>query len=245
MPLALLLFLICALLASVVLAASTTAVGSYSKLSQADQRYYCVTSAADLLKGKLDGSSVTVTVEQAKASAAAPATVTKVTVDAVEASVEGSGDDSKVSIDESDLTLAQLAAMCLLMGGQQPSGGYKAETVSDIPDNPVENSPVALGSYVVDFADASEDSTLDASVKAILSASVKAAVSDAGLTLQVDSPHEEDSIDYFSLALGFDADVDVTESTRTTRDAGGVETTTITKTAVVTWAASDLTKAGA
>ncbi len=57
---ALLLFLVCTLIGSVILAAGTAAAGRVSKLNEMDQRYYSVTSAADLLAGMLDGQSVTV-----------------------------------------------------------------------------------------------------------------------------------------------------------------------------------------
>ena len=56
----LLLFLICAVVGSVVLAAGTTAGGRFSKLSEMDQRYYSVSSAAELLGQELDGQKVTI-----------------------------------------------------------------------------------------------------------------------------------------------------------------------------------------
>ncbi len=55
---ALLLFLVCAVLCSVILAAATAASGRMSKIAENDQRYYCVSSAAELLKELLDGKSV-------------------------------------------------------------------------------------------------------------------------------------------------------------------------------------------
>nr|WP_297706949.1 hypothetical protein [uncultured Butyrivibrio sp.] len=57
---ALLLFLVCAVLSSVILAAATAAAGRMSKIAESDQRYYAVTSAAELLKDLLDGKSVSV-----------------------------------------------------------------------------------------------------------------------------------------------------------------------------------------
>lgn len=47
---ALLLFLVCAVLSSVVIVAATTASGRISRLAETDQRYYAVTSAAELLR---------------------------------------------------------------------------------------------------------------------------------------------------------------------------------------------------
>ena len=58
--LALLLFLVCAVLGSVVLTAGTAASGRLSELASMDQRYYAVTSAVGLLKNELDGKTVTI-----------------------------------------------------------------------------------------------------------------------------------------------------------------------------------------
>lgn len=63
MPLALLLFLICALLASVVLAASSTVGGRHSQLIESDQSYYGVASAVELFQKELTGTPVAITCE--------------------------------------------------------------------------------------------------------------------------------------------------------------------------------------
>ena len=55
---ALLLFLVCAVLCSVILTAATTASGRMSNLAETDQRYYAVTSAAELMKGLINGQTV-------------------------------------------------------------------------------------------------------------------------------------------------------------------------------------------
>ena len=55
---ALLLFLVCAVVSSVVLAAGTAASGRMSQSVSNDQRYYSVTSAAEFLKKEIDGKSV-------------------------------------------------------------------------------------------------------------------------------------------------------------------------------------------
>ena len=57
---ALLLFLICAVVSSVVLTAATAASGRMSKTAEYDQRYYSVTSAAELMKEQLDGKTVSI-----------------------------------------------------------------------------------------------------------------------------------------------------------------------------------------
>ena len=62
---ALLLFLVCAVIGSVVLAAGTAASGRVSQLAQADGRYYAVTSAAQLFREELNGQGF-ITVEQTR-----------------------------------------------------------------------------------------------------------------------------------------------------------------------------------
>lgn len=57
---ALLLFLVCAVLGSVVLAAGTAASGRLSEMTEMDQRYYSVTSAADLFCDTLCERQITV-----------------------------------------------------------------------------------------------------------------------------------------------------------------------------------------
>ena len=57
---ALLLFLVCAVLCSVLLTAATIASGRMSNTAELDQRYYSVTSAAELVKDMIDGETVSV-----------------------------------------------------------------------------------------------------------------------------------------------------------------------------------------
>ena len=59
---ALLLFLVCAVVGSVVLAAGTAAAGRLSQQVESDQRYYSVSSAARLLQTEIEDLSVTKTV---------------------------------------------------------------------------------------------------------------------------------------------------------------------------------------
>ena len=57
---ALLIFLVCAVVGSVVLAAGTASSGRMSQIAEMDQRYYSVNSAARLLTELIDGKSVTI-----------------------------------------------------------------------------------------------------------------------------------------------------------------------------------------
>ena len=65
---ALLIFLVCAVVCSVVLTAATTASGRMSKTAEYDQRYYSVTSAAELLKDLMSGNASIVQVQTGTAT---------------------------------------------------------------------------------------------------------------------------------------------------------------------------------
>ena len=56
---ALLLFLVCAALSAVILVAATTASGRMAGIAETDQRYYSVTSAAELFAYQLDDKTIT------------------------------------------------------------------------------------------------------------------------------------------------------------------------------------------
>ena len=58
---ALLIFLVCAVVSSVVIVAGTAAAGRMSQIAQMDQRYYAVNSAAELVRDVLESQTVTVT----------------------------------------------------------------------------------------------------------------------------------------------------------------------------------------
>ena len=53
---ALLIFLVCAVISSVVIVAATTAGGRLSGVKESDQRYFAVTAAADALRNALEGT---------------------------------------------------------------------------------------------------------------------------------------------------------------------------------------------
>ena len=62
---ALLLFLVCAVVSSVVVVAGSAVGGRMSQMAAMDQRYYAVTSAAELLRSIFDGRTVRVTTDNA------------------------------------------------------------------------------------------------------------------------------------------------------------------------------------
>ena len=60
LSMALLLFLVCAVIGAVVLTAATAAAGRASKMAESEQRYFSVTSAGELLVNELCGKPVTI-----------------------------------------------------------------------------------------------------------------------------------------------------------------------------------------
>ena len=61
---ALLLFLVCAVLCTIIIAAASVAAGRISNMAEADQRYYSVTSACEFLKKLVVGKTVTIIEEE-------------------------------------------------------------------------------------------------------------------------------------------------------------------------------------
>ena len=96
---ALLIFLVCAVVGSVVLTAGTAAAGRMSQQAVSDQRYYCVTSAVQLLIDKIDGETVTAVQQKEKSETAWP----------------------EPTLSGSDIVLLQDAAKALLALGSPPT----------------------------------------------------------------------------------------------------------------------------
>jgi len=120
LPLALLLFLICAMAASIVLSASTAAAGRASQLAETDQAYYSVTSAVNLFRDELtgaDGQGHPVTVAVKYSSAAGTGSPYQVLV-----STDG-------TVSYGTYNLLERAAVCLLLGGAAASNDA-AQTVA-------------------------------------------------------------------------------------------------------------------
>ena len=68
LSMALLLFLVCAAIGAVILTAATASAGRLSSLAEMDQRYYSVSSAAELLEQELTGKTVIVYRKSVKTS---------------------------------------------------------------------------------------------------------------------------------------------------------------------------------
>ena len=129
---ALLLFLVCAVVGSVVLTAGTAAAGRMSKIAEMDQRYYSVNSAAKLLIKLIDGEEKAVTIIKTEKDGA---------------STFSYGDGSKFDPAEFDSIVKHAAYSCIFEEGEKTcpmtlSADGKnelkvkiSETISGIGDN--------------------------------------------------------------------------------------------------------------
>ncbi len=96
---ALLLFLVCAVVSSVVIVASTAAAGRMSRMAEMDQRYYAVTSAAELLCEDIAGKTATVVVTTTtQVAEGATPTVSVPTIPTDESSGSALADDAAVQL---------------------------------------------------------------------------------------------------------------------------------------------------
>ena len=224
---ALLLFLVCAVVSSVLIAAGSAAAGRASRAAEMDQRYYSVTSAADLLRSTLDGQSVevqtgTVITEIRYSDSAAVTTEEEplpTTIDGV-----SDGGTSRRTI------LADAA--CALAGVDAAS----------FPVRRTLNLKASGGG-------------LDAGALAALSVTVKQTLSENG-TLTLDVTNTDRTKGTYALRLTFMADVSRTRDTHTDYGApefyGGAgasaytitDVTTETVTTTLTWTLTGMEKLG-
>ena len=96
---ALMLFLVCAVLSSAVIVAGTAAAGRLSRLAETDQRYYAVTSAAELLCSNISGKTITVEYNK-ETGTVIPAASTTILSDASEKLVEALSSTGEEETDE-------------------------------------------------------------------------------------------------------------------------------------------------
>ena len=119
---ALLLFLVCSVLCSVILVAATASAGRMARIRDMDERYYAVTSAAEVLKGLLDGESAT----------------------AVRTTVDGDDENATLSLEDGSLfpyparSLQEDAAYRLSQDRFQPLRNAKLDFTVTGPDSPLD-----------------------------------------------------------------------------------------------------------
>lgn len=235
LPLALLLFLICAMTASIVLAAGTVAAGRASNLNDSDQAYYGTTSAVNLFRAELAGSdgkghSVTVAVKADPSGGSGTSYQVAVTTDGKPAG--------------STYSLLERAAICLLFGGKNASNNSEAQTAANATFTTAgawENWP-STSSFVagdVGTFDVKHSSdALNATQKSALELQAKASITIDGslvLTFQKKGSGSDDYLAMFNLTC--DADIEVGEF-----EAADPSTGAEMKYATVTWIPSAVEK---
>ena len=198
---ALLLFLVCAVISSIVIVAATAVGGRASRMAEMDQRYYAVNSAAELVRDVLEAPTVTVTtgtettstVDQDDSTVAAGTTAPLTPL----VSIDGT---SLVSIDDS---LVTTAALNLAEGYADPPA---------MAAKPIELNATAAGG-------------LDASA---LTVNITPSLVQSEGKLILDISNADTSKGTYKLRLTFKADRTVSNGTQTSygartpqRDAGG------------------------
>ena len=256
LPIALLLFLICALLASVVLAAATGVSGRHTQLAQADQRYYSVASAAQLMQNEFTSQPVVITCEQEKkvttvisyaedgsaqhgdSTEQADASTFSMTVNGK--SVVSGG--STVMATEG-LTLPELTALYLFLGGKTASIDPSA-VMGD--SQAAVTSRVEVGTYTLQHTPATTAGFNAGSLTVKVHESLLPG-NQAQLRLDSAGSGETD-VSFYSLTLLCVADVDVGDATEegavetSVTSSSHVETRTVkaVRTATVSWSPSEL-----
>ena len=235
MPLALLLFLICAMTASIVLAAGTVGAGRASNLAESDQAYYSATSAVNLFRDQLAGANgqghpVTVAVKADASGGSGTSYTVAVTTDGKAAG--------------STYSLLERAAIYLLFGGRTATDSSGAQTAAQA----VFTSSSAWDSWprfdsfgvgdVGTFTVQHSGAVLSAAQKSALELQVVASITDDGslvLTFQKEGDTAGDYLAMFNLTCN----ADIETGTLETADAeAGAEI----KSATVTWVPSAVEK---
>ncbi|MBQ9544902.1 MAG: hypothetical protein IJV00_07235 [Clostridia bacterium] len=247
LSMALLLFLVCAVIGAVVLTAATASAGRMSGLVESDQRYYKVSSAAELLEDLLCGKEVKIVRTKTTLNATeTPYTVSIVDgaenvspgtpVDNVEynykttvGSVEYSSPDYLLST--ADLSFLTARAVHLLFGSascnNEAAMGYSF------------SNSESGGKFTVSHSDSSLDAEVFWSMK-----------SDGTLVLRITDGAEKDS---YSVILTLIPEVNETEKTtssdgtRTRQTSSGYiqtyeRTTVLEETSVIKWSVGSLRK---
>ncbi len=235
MPLALLLFLICAMTAAIVLAAGTVAAGRASNLTDSDQAYYGATSAANLFRDELAGSDgqghhVTVAVKADSSGTSGTSYQVAVTTDGKAAG--------------GSLSLLERAAISLLFGGKHASTSDQAQAAAQATFTTAGNWEQwpDLSSFVACDVEAFDvkhpSSALNTAQKNALEIEAKASITTDGslvITFQKKGSGQDDYLAIFNLTC--DADIETGEL-ETTDPSNGSEI----KYATVTWIPSAVEK---
>ncbi|MBR0409674.1 MAG: hypothetical protein IJI25_01545 [Eubacterium sp.] len=232
---ALLLFLVCAVISSVVLTAGTAASGRMSQIAEMDQKYYSVTSAAELIKELVNSKRIV-------AKGTLVETVTKDQTGAEQSGTEHTESD-KITIFEDGVPVGTAE--------KNSSGAYVLSS-----PNTIKNSFAADAVYTLMTAGSTDEIVKNLTLEAAGSDSLKVDIvetinpADGSLTFKVSNAAAEGA--KYSLILRFEADTSTSTGTKSAdgprehiTDNGSkydyVTTTTETTTSTWKWNLSDMT----
>ncbi len=214
---ALLLFLVCAVVSTIVLAAGTAASGRISGSVDNDRRYYSVTSACEMLMDLFDG--VTVTIQETKTGTGTDAATSLATPVVTK--------DGETITDTSNYNLLILAAKL-----------YTGTTESDDPTSFPENLEIAIDSTKNASVKATFVSEADQPDSARITLAVSSCDEDSDEDEDADAETdtETDSLeDVYTLYLIFDADIKETVDSKTKDTSSGGSTVVQTTKTKITW----------
>lgn len=232
---ALLLFLVCAVISSVVLTAGTAASGRMSQIAEMDQKYYSVTSAAELIKELVNSKRIV-----------AERTLVK-TVTKDQTGTEQSGTEQTIS---DKITISE-AGVKAGTAEKKGSGVYELSSPNTIKKSFAAD---AVYSLMTDSSgsEIEKNLTLEAAGFASLKVNVVETINpeDGSLTFKVSNAAAEGA--KYSLILRFEADTSTSTGTKSAdgprehiTDNGSkydyVTTTTETTTSTWKWNLSDMT----
>lgn len=226
---ALFLFLVCSAIAAVVLSAATAAAGRVAGLADADQKYYSVTSAAELVRdmmGGEDGVAVNVVCTRQTVTTPAGVSTTGDSVVTIDGAALGSA--------PGDLSFTQIAAQALVNAGTA-SGGSVWDWQFGGASTATELSPLAISCSGSLPSGASLDSLNAVTVTPTLNGN-----GDIVLRFQSGASASADSASY-TLVLTCKGECATKTESRVTRNStNGNLTRTDTKTSTITWKATEL-----
>ena len=257
---ALLLFLVCAVVSGIVIVAATAASGRMDQIAESDQRYYAVTSAAELLKDALDGKTVTVkTVETSIVTQSHNGDTVTETPDPSEDAKEvkmwyGDAESTAPTLTEDTIkALSVLGDAAYRVANaeykklQTPAEGETAKELVIAPIPP----DISGGRQLTLTATGVSDETVTGAFSVDI---VEQATSNGIVNFFVSKADAKDPNKAYTLKLSFKADVKTTADKQTTTgtptnvSADGtkydiVETTTSTIETTMIWTLTDIVKA--
>ena len=163
---ALLLFLVCAVLGSVVLVAGTASAGRFANLSKMEQRYFAVNSAAELLRTELCGGDPLVITREKTVTKHTPITVAE---DGTVSYGQAEEDDPRYSCELPTISGGDKAAQLRYLFARYLVFG--TETVSfpdDLTEEQYNHDPKAANDEIPDFTievDGKEELAVDIEVR--------------------------------------------------------------------------------